>query len=87
MEQPGKMFKKMVGKIIATVLIGSIALIGSLLFVAFYANGFSIFQKIIVVIAVLIAACALISILWILWWAPYMKQMKSWRAKDWEQWK
>ncbi|MDE1865940.1 MAG: hypothetical protein KGH94_04870 [Candidatus Micrarchaeota archaeon] len=66
----------MVGRIIATILIIALFVGGSLLYVAFYSSGFTLFQKIVVVIVAFIAGAALISILWVLWSAKYKRAVR-----------
>lgn len=78
------MYRSMMLRTVVTVLVGCAALIGSLLYVGFYAAGFSLFQKIIVVIIALIVAGAVISIVWMAGWASYADRMKG---KDWKDWK
>ncbi len=51
----------------ATILILTAALVGSLIYVAFYAVNYTVFQKIVVVIVSFIVAMAAVAILWIVW--------------------
>ncbi len=70
---------------IPTILIIALAFIGSLVYVAFYATGLSVWQQIIIVVVTLIAAMVVVAILWIIWWMPYVGMMKR---KDWQKaWK
>jgi uncharacterized membrane protein YdbT with pleckstrin-like domain len=70
---------------ILTVLIVAAALVGSLIYVAFYANGLSLFQSVVIIIVVLAIAFTLVSILWMVWWMPYMTKFN---AKEWQmKWK
>jgi hypothetical protein len=57
----------MTWKIVLTLLIMAVFLIGSLVYVGFYANGYSLFQKIVVFLIALIAAGVIISIMWVVW--------------------
>jgi hypothetical protein len=57
----------MVWRIILTILIPALLLIGAFVYVAFYANGYDLFQKIVIVVVALIASGAIISILWVTW--------------------
>lgn len=57
----------MTGIIAASVLLPALVLIGSLIYVAFYSSGYSLFQKIVIVIIALIVICAAESILWMAW--------------------
>ena len=58
---------EMTGMIVLSVLIPAILLIGSLIYVAFYASGYSLFQKIIIVIIALIVICVAESLVWMIW--------------------
>ena len=60
-----------VWKTVLTVIILTIFLVGSLIYVGFYAIDYSLFQKIVVVIVSLIISFAIIAVLWIIW---YRKQ-------------
>ncbi|HEY4822660.1 MAG TPA: hypothetical protein VIH83_03130 [Candidatus Bathyarchaeia archaeon] len=42
-------------------------LIGSLVYVAFYTSGYTLFQKVAVILIALIAALTVISIVWVSW--------------------
>ncbi len=81
MEMPQKIYKKMMWRAMLTILIIGIALVGSLIYVAFYSTGLNIFQDIVVVIVALIIAVVIISILWMLWWMPYMD--KNFNPEKW----
>jgi len=52
-------------RIIGTIIAFSAFLIGSLIYVGFYASSFDLTQKIIVVIVALILAFAAIAIMWV----------------------
>ena len=52
-------------RIVGTVVAFSAFLIGSLIYVGFYASSFDLTQKIIVVIVALILAFAAIAIMWV----------------------
>ena len=49
------------------LLIPVIILIGSLIYVAFYANGYSLFQKIVLLLVALIVVGAAEGLLWMIW--------------------
>lgn len=62
-------------RIIGTIIIFTSFLVGSLVYVGFYTNGFSFGQRIIVVLVALIIAFASIAIMWVTWanrrgWIP-----------------
>ncbi len=59
--------KGLLWRIIFTILVGAASLISALVYVAFYALGYSTFQKVAVVLIALIAAGAAISIVWVSW--------------------
>ena len=65
--------KGLAARIIVTILIVAAFISGSLLYVAFYSSGYSLFQKGVIVLVALIVAAALISILWVLWAIPIKK--------------
>ena len=48
---------------VASVLIPAILLVGSLVWVAFYASGYSLFQKVVIVIIAMIVICVAESLL------------------------
>ncbi len=50
-----------------TVVIPTAVLVGALVSVAFYATGFSLFQKIVVMLVALLVSIAAVSLLWIRW--------------------
>lgn len=52
---------------VASVLIPAILLVGSLVWVAFYASGYSLFQKVVIVIIAMIVICVAESLLWMVW--------------------
>lgn len=72
--------KEMVGRIVFTITVAALFLIGSLLYVGFYSAGYTLLQKIIVVIVALVIAWAIIAISWITWAAKHgMMKPKEWQ--------
>ena len=67
----------MVWRIVLTIITMAGFLIGSLIYVAFYTSGFSLFQKIVVVLVALILAGTIVSIAWVTW-AGRRGMIKSW---------
>jgi hypothetical protein len=73
---------EMVGMAIAAVLIPAIILVASLIYVAFYASGYSLFQKIVIVLIALIVIGVAEALLWMAWagskgfmrWPPQQRQ-------------
>jgi len=65
MEKVEKMGAGLMWRIIGTIIAFSAFLIGSLIYVGFYASSFDLTQKIIVVIVALILAFAAIAIMWV----------------------
>lgn len=65
MEKVEKMAGGLMWRIIGTIIAFSSFLIGSLIYVGFYASGFDLGQKIIVVVVALIIAFAAIAIMWV----------------------
>lgn len=71
----------MVWRVVLTIVTLAAFLAGSLIYVAFYTGGFSLFQKIVVVLVALIIAGTIVSIAWVTWagrrgmlrgqWAPW----------------
>ena len=61
------MYEGIVWRIVATILVVVVFLIGSLLYVGFYASGFNLIQDIVIVLVALIVAWAVIAITWITW--------------------
>jgi len=58
---------EMVWMSVIAVLIPAVLLVGSLIYVAFYANGYSLFQKIVIVIVALIVVGVAEALLWMIW--------------------
>jgi len=56
-----------IARIIATIITISAFLCGSLIFVAFFAAGYDLFQKIVVFLVALILAITVVSIAWVTW--------------------
>jgi hypothetical protein len=52
---------------VVSVLIPAIFLVCSLVYVAFYADGYSLFQKIVIVVVALIVVGAAEALLWMVW--------------------
>jgi hypothetical protein len=67
MEQVDKAASGMVSRIVGTILIFTAFLVGSLIYVGFYTSGYSLFQRIVVVLVALILAIATIAIMWVSW--------------------
>jgi len=65
MERAEKMAEGLMWRIIGTILAFSAFLIGSLIYVGFYATGFDLGQKVIVVLVALIIAFAAVAIIWV----------------------
>jgi len=65
LEKVDKMATGLMWRIVGTVVAFSAFLIGSLIYVGFYASSFDLTQKIIVVIVALILAFAAIAIMWV----------------------
>ncbi len=58
---------EMIFMTVVAMLIPAVLLIGSLVYTAFYANGYTLFQKIVVVIIALIIVGVAECILWVVW--------------------
>ena len=67
MEQVDKAARGMVSRIIGTIAVFCAFLVGSLIYVGFYANGYSLFQKIVVFLVGLILAITVVAIMWVSW--------------------
>jgi hypothetical protein len=67
MEQVDKAARGMVSRIIGTIVVFSAFLVGSLIYVGFYTNGYSLFQKIVVFLVGLILAVTVVAIMWVSW--------------------
>ncbi len=67
MEQVDKAAGGMVWRIVGTILVFTAFLVGSLVYVGFYTSGYSLFQKIVVVLVALILAIATVGIMWVSW--------------------
>lgn len=57
----------MLSRIISSILIVTAFLVGSIIYVAFYTRGYTLFQQIAVVLVALILAIAALSIVWVTW--------------------
>lgn len=58
---------EMVGMSIIAILIPAIILVLTLIYVAFYANGYTLFQKIVIVIIALVVVGVAEALLWTVW--------------------
>ena len=67
MQQVEKTASGMILRIVATILVFTAFLVGSLIYVGFYAGSYDLFQKIIVVLVAFILAIATVAIMWISW--------------------
>ncbi len=67
MEQVDKAASGMVLRIVGTILVFTAFLVGSLIYVGFYTSGYSLFQRIVVVLVALILAIATVAIMWVSW--------------------
>ena len=65
MEKVEKIAGGLMWRIIGTIVAFSAFLIGSLIYVGFYANGYDFTQKVIVVLVAVIIAFAAIAIMWV----------------------
>jgi hypothetical protein len=57
----------LMARIIVTIITISAFLSGSLIYIGFFAGGYSLFQKIIVFLVALILAVTVVSIAWVTW--------------------
>jgi hypothetical protein len=76
MRQVEKTASGMILRIVATILVFTAFLVGSLIYVGFYAGSYDLFQKIIVVLVAFILATATVAIMWVSWagrrgWMPH----------------
>ena len=67
MEHVEKTARGMIARIIGTIVTLAVFLIGTLIYVGFYTNGYSLFQKIVVFLVGFILAIAVVSIMWVAW--------------------
>ncbi len=67
MQQVEKTASGMILRIVATILVFTAFLVGSLIYVGFYASSYDLFQKIIVVLIAFILATATVAVMWVSW--------------------
>jgi high-affinity Fe2+/Pb2+ permease len=67
MQQVEKTASGMILRIVGTILVFTAFLVGSLIYVGFYASSYDLFQKIIVVLVAFILATATVAIMWVSW--------------------
>jgi membrane protease YdiL (CAAX protease family) len=67
MQQVEKTASGMILRIVATIVVFTAFLVGSLIYVGFYASSYDLFQKIIVVLVAFILAIATVAIMWVSW--------------------
>jgi high-affinity Fe2+/Pb2+ permease len=79
MQQVEKTASGMTWRIVATILVFTAFLVGSLIYVGFYASSYDLFQKIIVVLIAFILATATVAIMWLSW-----AGRKGWIRGRWE---
>jgi hypothetical protein len=65
LEKVEKMATGLMWRIIGTIIVLAAFLIGSLIYVGFYAGSFDLTQKVIVVLVAIILAFAAIAIMWV----------------------
>ena len=69
----------MILRIVVTILVFTAFLVGSLIYVGFYASSYDLFQKIIVVLVAFILATATVAIMWVSW-----AGRRGWMRSRWE---
>jgi high-affinity Fe2+/Pb2+ permease len=79
MQQVEKTASGMMRRIGATILVFTAFLVGSLIYVGFYASSYDLFQKIIVVLVAFILATATVAIMWVSW-----AGRRGWMRGRWE---
>jgi len=79
MQQVEKTASGMILRIVATILVFTAFLVGSLIYVGFYASSYDLFQKIIVVLVAFILAIATVAIMWVSW-----AGRRGWMRGRWE---
>ena len=79
MQQIEKTASGMILRIVATILVFTAFLVGSLIYVGFYAGSYTLFQKIIVVLVAFILATATVAIIWVSW-----AGRRGWMRGRWE---
>ena len=75
LERVEGMARGMMVRIIGTIVLFSAFLVGALIYVGFYTTGYSLGQRIIVVLVAFIVALAAVAIMWVTWagrrgWIP-----------------
>ena len=78
MEKARNMASGLMWRVIFSILIVTAFLVGSILYVAFYTRGYSLFQQLAVVLVALILAFAGLAILWVTW-AGRRGMMRWWK--------
>lgn len=78
LERGGNLARGILRRIIGTILIVTAFLVGSLVYVGFYTAGYSLGQRVIVVLVAMILAIASISIMWVTW-----AQRRGWIPSKW----
>jgi hypothetical protein len=79
MQQVEKTASGMILRIVATILVFTAFLVGSLIYVGFYAGSYDLFQKLIVVLVAFILATATVAIMWVSW-----AGRRGWMRGRWE---
>jgi membrane protease YdiL (CAAX protease family) len=79
MQQVEKSASGMMWRIVGTILVFTAFLVGSLIYVGFYAGSYDLFQKIIVVLVAFILAIATVAIMWVSW-----AGRRGWMRSRWE---
>lgn len=78
MERVDSMARGIFWRIVGTIVLAAGFLIGSLVYVGFYTGGYSLGQRIIVVLVGFILAIAAISIMWLTW-----ADRRGWISRKW----
>ena len=75
---------ELMARVVATIIIGVVFVVGSLLYIAFPGSALDVFQKIVVFIVAVIIAWAIIALIWISW-ASKRGFMNPQRWQNWKQ--
>lgn len=81
MEQVDRAAGGILWRIVATILTLTAFLVGTLIFVGFYTDGYTLFQKIVVFLVGFILSIAAVSIIWVAW-----AGRRGWMRGKWGPW-
>ncbi len=67
----------LISKVVVSIIVFFSLLIFAIIYVAFFASSFSLFQQIAVILIALLVATAILGVMWVSWGMKYGKEWKE----------